>query len=56
MRGPCCKSLLSSGTHLGPKGGTGPRHDLGEVIDTGQEVFLQLTVGMIGQARLCQSL
>lgn len=38
------------------KGGAGHSPDLGEVSKTGQEVFLQLTVGMIGQARLWQSL
>lgn len=38
------------------KGAAGHSPDLGEVSKTGQEVFLQLTVGMIGQARLWQSL
>jgi hypothetical protein len=42
--------------HSKPKGTTGHRPDLGEVTETGQGVFLQLPVGMISQARLCQSL
>lgn len=42
--------------HAGPKGTRGHRPDLGEVTETSQGVILQLTVGMIGQARLCQSL
>lgn len=42
--------------HAGPKGTTGHRPDLREVTEAGQGVFLQLSVGMIGQPRLCQSL
>lgn len=42
--------------HAKPKGTAGHRPDLGEVTETGQGVFLRLTVGMISQARLCQSL
>lgn len=37
------------------KGTMGHRPDLREVTETAQGVFLQLTVGMIGQAQLCQS-
>lgn len=40
--------------HARPKGTTGHRPDLREVTAAGQGLLLQLTVGMIGQARLCQ--